>query len=93
MICPRCDKDKGIKCFEAPKDRSWELYRCRYCDFIWRSTEKEHIKNHRLYSPDFKLNEDRVGKMIERPTIPPLRRDQQPRILKNIDRLKKETCS
>ena len=45
MFCPRCDKDEGIKFFEAPQDRSWELYRCRYCDFIWRSTEKDYIKN------------------------------------------------
>jgi hypothetical protein len=54
MFCPRCDKDEGIKFFEAPQGKSWELYRCRYCDFVWRSTEKEYIKNKDLYHPDFK---------------------------------------
>ncbi len=74
MICPRCDKDEALKFFEAPEDGSWELYRCRYCNFIWRSTEKDCIKNGDRYHPDFKLNEDKVGKMMNRPAIPPLRK-------------------
>jgi hypothetical protein len=74
MFCPRCDKDEGIKVFEAPKDSSWELYRCQYCDFVWRSTEKEHIKNRDLYHPNFKLNEDRISQMIDKPPIPPLKK-------------------
>jgi len=74
MICPRCDKDETFKFFEAPEDGSWELYRCRFCNFIWRSTERDYIKNRDLYHPDFKLNEDKIGKMMDRPAIPPLRK-------------------
>ena len=74
MFCPRCDKDEGIKFFEAPKDGSWELYRCRYCDFVWRSTEKESIKNKDLYPPEFKLREDEMSKMMDKPMIPPLKK-------------------
>lgn len=77
MFCPRCDKDEANKFFEAPKDGSWELYRCRYCSFVWRSTEKEYIKNKDLYDPSFKLNEEKISQMIEKPTIPPLRKDQK----------------
>lgn len=76
MVCPRCERDEGIKFFVAPKDGSWELYRCRYCDFVWRNTEKEHIKNPDFYDPSFKLNEDKITKMIEKPAIPPLRKEK-----------------
>ncbi len=74
MFCPRCDQDEGIKFFEAPKDRSWELYRCQHCDFVWRNTEKEEIRNRNLYPLEFKLNEDRMTKMTVKPMIPPLRK-------------------
>lgn len=74
MFCPRCDKDKAVKFFEAPKDKSWKLYRCRYCDFVWRSTEKDSVKNKDLYPSDFKLSEEKVNKMTDKPAIPPLRR-------------------
>ena len=77
MFCPRCDKDEGIKFFQAPKDGSWELYRCRYCDFVWRSTEKEYITDRDLYNPSCKLNEDKISKMIEKPMIPPLRKNEK----------------
>jgi hypothetical protein len=60
MYCPRCDQDEGIQFYEAPKDRSWELYRCQHCDFVWRNTEKEEIRNRHLYPPEFKLNEDQL---------------------------------
>ena len=78
MYCPRCDQDEGIQFCEAPKDRSWELYRCQHCDFVWRNTEKEEIKNRRLYPPEFKLNEDQITKMTVKPMIPPLRKPGKP---------------
>lgn len=78
MYCPRCDQDEGIQFYEAPKDRSWELYRCQHCDFVWRNTEKEEIKNRRLYPPEFKLNEDQITKMTVKPMIPPLRKPGKP---------------
>ena len=74
MYCPRCDQDEGIKFFEAPTDGSWELYRCQHCDFVWRNTEKEEIRNGRLYPPEFKLGEDQITNMTEKPMIPPLRK-------------------
>jgi transposase-like protein len=74
MYCPRCDQDEGIQFYEAPKDRSWELYRCQHCDFVWRNTEKEEIRNRHLYPPEFKLNEDQITKMTVKPMIPPLRK-------------------
>ena len=74
MFCPRCDRDEGIKIYEAPKDGSWELYRCQHCDFVWRNTEKEEIRNRHLYPSEFKLNEDQMSKMIVKPIVPPLRK-------------------
>ncbi|MEW6663990.1 MAG: non-oxidative hydroxyarylic acid decarboxylases subunit D [Thermodesulfobacteriota bacterium] len=73
MYCPRCDQDEGIKFYGAPVDGAWELYRCRHCDFVWRNTEKEEIKNGRLYPPQFKLSKDQIKDMTEKPMIPPLR--------------------
>ena len=73
MFCPRCDKDLAIKFFDAPKDGAWTLYRCPFCDFVWRSTEKAHIQNKDLYEAGFKLDEEKIGQMIEKPAIPPLR--------------------
>jgi transposase-like protein len=78
MYCPRCDQDEGIQFYEAPKDRSWELYRCQHCDFVWRNTEKEEIRNRHLYPPEFKLNEDQITKMTVKPMIPPLRKPGKP---------------
>ena len=78
MFCPRCDQDEGMKFFEAPKDRSWELYRCQHCDFVWRNTEKEEIRNRHLYPLEFKLNEDQMTKMTVKPMIPPLRKPGKP---------------
>jgi hypothetical protein len=74
VFCPRCDKEEGIKIFEAPTDKSWELYRCQNCNFVWRSTEKEAIKDRHLYSPYFKLSEDQINKLPVKPVIPPLRK-------------------
>lgn len=73
MDCPRCDSVEAITFFQAPKDGAWELYRCPNCHFVWRSTEPEHIRNKVLYNPDFKLTEDKMKKMIDKPAIPPIR--------------------
>lgn len=76
MYCPRCDKDQAYKFFEAPKKGAWELYRCPFCQFVWRSTEKASIKNKDLYNPSFKLTEEKISQMMEKPTIPPLKEDR-----------------
>lgn len=73
MFCPRCDKEDVVKIFEAPKDRSWELFRCRICNFVWRSTEREDIKNGKLYDKRFKLDEEKIREMVDKPPIPPLK--------------------
>ncbi len=73
MLCPRCDEDQCTKICKAPADGSWELYRCRNCDFVWRSTEREEIRNGRLYPPEFKLSKDQITQMPVKPMIPPLR--------------------
>ncbi len=74
MICPRCDSNKAYKIFEAPQDRSWEIFRCPYCNFTWRNTEEEEVTNPLLYNPRFKLNEDKIKNMSPKPPIPPLRK-------------------
>lgn len=74
MDCPRCEKAEATKIFEAPQDGAWELYRCPHCYFIWRSTEEEYIRNRELYNPDFKLNDEKIKGMIDKPPIPALRK-------------------
>ena len=38
--CPRCD-DAGIEqVAESPVPRVWGVFRCRRCNYVWRSTEK-----------------------------------------------------
>jgi Zn ribbon nucleic-acid-binding protein len=76
VFCPRCDKEDVVKIFEAPKDRSWELYRCLYCNFVWRNTEKDYIKKRELYDPRFKLSEEKIHQMVDKPAIPPLRENR-----------------
>lgn len=73
MYCPRCDKNGAVKFFEAPSSNAWELYRCPHCSFIWRSTEKSKITNKDQYNSDFKLNDERMKQMIDKPPIPPLK--------------------
>ena len=74
MFCPRCDNEEVTKIFEAPKDRCWEIYRCKNCNFVWRNTEKEDIRNRELYDKRFKLSEDQIKKMLDKPPIPPLKK-------------------
>jgi uncharacterized C2H2 Zn-finger protein len=77
MICPRCDYDQAYKFFEAPSDKSWEVYRCPRCNFNWRSTEEEEVTNSNLYHPKFKLSERQIEGMAPKPPIPPLRKPQE----------------
>ena len=74
MFCPRCDQGEVIKFFEAPEDGAWELYRCQRCNFVWRNTETEEIRNKDLYPSLFKLTEEKIKKMGDKPVIPPLRK-------------------
>ena len=74
MICPRCDDERAVKFFEAPENGVWELYRCPRCFFVWRSTEEDEVTRPELYDPKFKLTEQRIAEMKDKPAIPPLRK-------------------
>jgi vanillate/4-hydroxybenzoate decarboxylase subunit D len=72
MTCPRCDSNDASQVFEA-HDQSWRIYRCPRCNFNWRSTEPDDVKDSRLYDPRFKLKEEGFKEMVAKPRIPPLR--------------------
>lgn len=73
MICPRCDHDKAYRFFTA-EDNAWELLRCPRCDFVWRSTEEPQVIDPSLYDRRFKLNDQIIAEMKEKPPVPPLRK-------------------
>lgn len=75
MICPRCDFVEAYKVFEA-EDRSWEIFRCPRCNFNWRSSEGQELKDAKLYSPRFKLSEKQIQDMAPKPPVPPLRKKE-----------------
>jgi len=75
MICPRCDSNDARQVFEAG-DGSWKIYRCLRCNFNWRSSEPDEIRDGRLYNPRFKLTDKRFQEMVAKPPIPPLRKDR-----------------
>ena len=37
--CPRCDSDQVVKIADSPVKDKWQVYRCRECNYVWRSTE------------------------------------------------------
>jgi hypothetical protein len=39
LSCPRCDSAHVEKAADSPVKGKWELYRCKDCWYIWRSTE------------------------------------------------------
>ena len=38
-VCPRCDSSETTKIADSPVKGKWEAYRCRDCNYVWRSTE------------------------------------------------------
>ena len=78
MICPRCDDPRALQFFESPEPGAWVLYRCVRCFFVWRSTEEEEVIRPELYDPEFKLNDDKIRQMDDKPPIPPLRAQKKP---------------
>jgi transposase-like protein len=38
-VCPRCDSGQNKKIGESPVRGKWEVYGCRECHYVWRSTE------------------------------------------------------
>ena len=78
MICPRCDDTRAALLFESPESGAWVVYHCPRCDFTWRSTEEEEVIQPEKYDPAFKLNEDKIRRMENKPPIPPLRTRKDP---------------
>ena len=37
--CPRCDTSQVVKIADSPVKGKWEAYRCKECNYVWRSTE------------------------------------------------------
>ena len=74
MICPRFDDPRALQFFESPEQGAWVLYRCVRCFFVWRSTEEEEVIRPELYDPEFKLTEEKIRQMGDKPPIPPLRK-------------------
>ncbi len=37
--CPRCDSGQVEKAADSPIKGKWEIYRCKECNYVWRSTE------------------------------------------------------
>ena len=37
--CPRCDSSEIEKTADSPIKGKWEIYRCKGCHYVWRSTE------------------------------------------------------
>ncbi len=72
MICPRCDSDAANLLVKAPVDGDWEVYKCSTCDFTWRSTESEDIKDPKKYDTRFKINPAKIGDLPLMPPIPKL---------------------
>ena len=69
MICPRCDSKNANLLIQSPGDSEWEMYICNECNFSWRSTEPEHIRNPKMYDPKFKLTKKKISTMMVNPPI------------------------
>ena len=39
LICPRCDSNQTEKLADSPVKGKWEVYGCKACNYVWRSTE------------------------------------------------------
>jgi vanillate/4-hydroxybenzoate decarboxylase subunit D len=70
MICPRCDSDAADLLVKSTVDNAWEVYMCSICNFTWRSTESEDVKNPSLYDKRFKINPNAIPKLTVIPPVP-----------------------
>jgi vanillate/4-hydroxybenzoate decarboxylase subunit D len=72
MICPRCDSNSADLLVKAPVDNAWEVYKCDTCNFTWRSTESEDVKDPAKYDARFKINPSTIPGMLVIPPVPKL---------------------
>ena len=69
MICPRCDSKNADLLIPSPVGNEWEMYFCNDCNFTWRSTEPENIRNPKMYDSRFKLTKKKISMMTVNPPI------------------------
>jgi vanillate/4-hydroxybenzoate decarboxylase subunit D len=69
MICPRCGCSTTNLLVKSPVDDAWVIYKCRTCDFTWRSTESEDVTDYSKYDARFKID---PSKIVELPVMPPI---------------------
>jgi UbiD family decarboxylase len=50
-------------------ENEWEMYICNECNFTWRSTEPENIRNPKMYDPKFKLTKKKISMMMVNPPV------------------------
>ena len=72
MVCPRCDSDTVEFLIKAPEKGIWEIYKCKTCNFTWRSTEPEDITDPGKYDKRFKINPSNISHLDIIPPIPKL---------------------
>ncbi len=56
--CFRCGKQTHTVIAESPIKGRWELFRCDYCLYVWRSTEESYLEPHTA-----KLTEEEIRKL------------------------------
>jgi transposase-like protein len=69
MICPRCDSKNANLLTSSPVGNEWKVYICNDCNFSWRSTEPENIRNPEMYDPKFKLTNKKISMMVVNPPV------------------------
>ena len=69
MICPRCDSKKANLLISSPIGNEWEMYICDECNFTWRSTEPDSIRNPKIYDSKFKLTKKKISMMMVNPPL------------------------
>ncbi|MFG1711289.1 non-oxidative hydroxyarylic acid decarboxylases subunit D [Nonomuraea sp. M3C6] len=73
MHCPRCDHDGIIVAATSPVPEVWEVFQCRQCAYMWRSTEPLRRTSREHYPAEFQLTKADIDAAPESPSIPLLR--------------------
>ena len=64
MQCPRCSGDFASMVSKANDGSgAWELYLCSRCNYGWRSTEDEDVRDADKMDPEWKLSEELLESM------------------------------
>lgn len=61
MKCVRCSEDTARKLVEAPDgSKSWEVYHCSTCNFVWRSSESPRVIDPAKRPPVFQYTKEEL---------------------------------